>query len=467
MSKRVFDTVEINTLYEDGYTTYQIAQKLNCSDETVRKRITNIRSISDRNKNRDYKKISESCKKKWKDTQYIEKVKKATNTIEYKMKLSMAAKINYTKGFGKWVKTEDASKIISENTKNLWKTDSYRNKQSVHFLSRTTKATESMSLKLKSDDKFRQNWVTKLRSNIHKFTGFISSTQRQLYYILSQSDIQFHEEGERTRVGPFYVVDCIIPKQQKMEKDLIIEVQGEYWHSLYNVVIKDRQRKTYIKNHTDYNLLYLEELDLASWSEVSAKLSSFGLTLKSYNFTINDLELRKITEKDAQNFYGIFHYSNTIRKGALTFGAYYNNILVVVISYTYPIRTQVASNLKVGLRNVMEISRMARATNINCENLMSWLIGKTRKLLPDDVKIIISYSDTSFGHTGGVYKACGFTNDREIEPDYHYVSMNGKYHKKTIWDKAKKFKMSENDYAEKHNLAKVWGEKKYRWIYIR
>jgi len=468
MSKKlVFDVAEINSLYESGLSTYQIAKKLGCSDETIRKRIKNVRCLTDRNKGRDYKKISESCKKKWEDPCYRNKVLEATNTVEYKLKLSVAAKINYSKGCGKWIKTEDASKIISENTKNLWKTNDYRNKQSIHFSSRTTKATESMSLKLKSNEKFRQNWISKLMGNNHKSTGFISSTQRQLYYILSQADIQFHEEGERTKVGPFYIVDCIIPKQQDMKKDLVIEVQGEYWHSLGKVIVKDRQKSTYIKNHTDYDLLYLEELDLSSWSEVSAKLLSFGLTLKFHTFTVNDLELRKITEKDAQDFYGIFHYTNTIRKGAITFGVYFDNILVAAISYTYPIRTQVASDLDVNLKNVMEISRMARATNIICDNLMSWLIGKTRKLLSNDVRIIVSYSDTSFGHTGIVYKACGFINDKEIDPDYHYISMNGKYHKKTIWDKSKRFKMSENEYADKHNLVKVWGEKKYRWIFRR
>lgn len=107
-----------------------------------------------------------------------------------------------------------------------------------------------MSLKLRTDKKFKQNWITKLRSNNHKFVGFISSTQKQLYFILSQSGINFYEEGERTKVGPFYVVDCIIPKQQ-MKKDLIIEVRGEYWHSLSNVAVKDRQKNTYIKNNTN------------------------------------------------------------------------------------------------------------------------------------------------------------------------------------------------------------------------
>ncbi len=194
-------------------------------------------------------------------------------------------------------------------------------------------------------------------------------------------------------------------------------------------------------------------------------MSKFGLVLKVDICNVSQLVIKKINENIAQMFYSIFHYTNSIRKGATTFGAYYNDELIACISYTYPIRTQIAENLSVKLNQVMEISRLARHPNLKCTNLMSWFIGKTRKLLPLDVKIIVSYSDTGQGHSGGVYRSCGFTNDKIIEPDYYYISINGKYHKKTIWDKSKKFKMSEFEYAEKHNLQKAYGQAKSRWVF--
>lgn len=95
--------------------------------------------MSERNKDRDYKKISESCKKKWEDPDYRKKVLEATNTQEYKEKLSIAAQKNYSEGCGKWVKTKNASSVISNNTKNLWKNKDYREKQLIHFSSRTKK----------------------------------------------------------------------------------------------------------------------------------------------------------------------------------------------------------------------------------------------------------------------------------------------------------------------------------------
>jgi hypothetical protein len=466
------DVILINELYDKGQSTYILGKLFGVNAETIRRYIKKPRTISETNKSRGptiLKKISESCKKKWEDSSYVAKVKTGTSTSEYKKALSIAGKRAIKLGAGKWVKTEEASKLISETTKKLWQDESYRAKQLPHFSWRTKLATDKSVEVLKTDLKKREAWIHKNRINSSRVSNrrYLSSSQAQLYYILEQSRINFHEEGEKTRIGPFYVVDCIIPKQQNMKKDLIIEVQGEYWHSLRHVQVKDQQKKTYIKNHTDYDLLYIEELDLTSWEEVKAKLAYFGLTSIGITCNINSLSIRKITETDAKMFYSIFHYTATIRKGAITFGAFLNEKLVACISYTYPIRNQIANNLKVALHEVMEISRLARCTNIECPNLLSWFIGNTRSLLPLDVKIIISYSDLTYGHTGGVYKACGFNNDKEIEEDYYYLSINGKYHKKTIWDKSKRLRMSEQEYAHIHNLEKVFTGKKLRWIYHR
>lgn len=34
-----------------------------------------------------------------------------------------------------------------------------------------------------------------------------------------------------------------------------------------------------------------------------------------------------------------------------------------------------------------------------------------------------------------------------------------------IWDRAKKMRMNEKEYAENHNLLQVTGEAKTRWVY--
>jgi hypothetical protein len=459
----------INDLYQEGMSTYRIADKFNCNDETIRKNIWNPRTLAEADKLRDQEslrdKLSIRSKQHWQKESYRDKVRTSTSTTEYRNKLREASKKNQQ--LTNWVQSAAGRLAISQRVKLEWEKPSFRAKQTVYFASRVYRISEASRVAM-LEPTARQGWIEKLRiSSANNMTksGFISAPQRQLYYLLSASNITFYEDGEVTKVGPFYVVDCIIPKQQGMNKDLIIEVQGEYWHSLPRVAAKDKAKATYIKGHTDYDLLYLDELQLTSWPEVNAMLSKFGVNLKTISCAIPNLNIKKIDETIAKMFYQTFHYTSTIRKGATTFGVYMDDSLIACISYTYPIRSQIAGSIGKSLYEVMEISRAARATNVICPNLMSWLIGQTRTRLPERVNTIISYSDQGEGHLGTIYKASGFVNDHEVSSDYKYQSINGNYHKRTIWDMSKRMKMTEADYASKHNLIKIMGGPKSRWIY--
>lgn len=459
---------EINRLYSEGKSSYEIAAIYKCSDETIRLLLDEIRDISSRNKRdpQSKMKISNASLRNWQDPKYVEKVKLSTNTEEYKHKLSLASKVNYQSSLGAWIKTIEAKLAISEAVKRKWQDESYRNKQSLWFQQRAEIITAASKEAL-SDPNKRAKWLDKIRTNSVDRRikgGWISSAQKQLYYILAISGIDYHEEGQDTKIGPFYVVDCVIPPQQNMKRPLIIEVQGEYWHSLPHVMLKDRQKETYIRKYTNYDLLSLDELHLASFNEIGDKLSSYGLRLRKDECTVHDLRIESISEAEAAMFYSVFHYTGSIRKGAIVYGAFLNDELVAAISYCYPLRSQTTSRLNYKFGEVVEISRLSRRTNLICKNLMSFLIKKTKTLLPSDVKCIVSFSDMTYGHKGGVYKAAGFINDGIVPPDYHYISLNGKYHKKTIWDRAKRMKMTETEYAKKHNLAIVPHKEKTRWI---
>jgi len=451
----------LNQLYNSGLTCKEIAEKFACSDETIRKLIT-VPKTKRGHSSETLDKISKKCKEKWQNADYIRKVQNKTQTEEYRQKLARAGKKNYTNNM-----TEATKQRLSESIKAKWNDQDYRKKQTVYFQDRGARLTEKSKEALRSQIK-RSQWIDKIKNNnqtIRALQPRISSTQFQLYYILERAGIIHHKEGEHTKVGPFYVVDCIIPKQQNMQKDLIIEVQGEYWHELKNVSVKDQQKRTCVRNHTNYDLLELKELNFACYDSIIAKLNQYGLSLPTMKIKPKQLTIKQIDEQIAKSFYQTFHYSNSIRKGALTFGAYYNEYLVAAISYTYTIRRQIATSLQKSSDEVMEISRMARATDVECKNLLSYVIGHTRKLLPPGVNTIISYSDTAYGHTGTVYKASGFIKDRVIAPDYHYESKDGIFHKKTIWDRSKRMKMTEKDYASKHDLIKVFTGEKFRWVF--
>ena len=468
-TKMALDDHLLQRLYDDGKSTLEIAQQFNCSDETIRKRIK-TRSTAEVNKLRTdetFDKISESCKLKWKDEQYIDKVKFGTNTEKYLEALRKHGIDNYDATLGRWIKSEDGRSSISDIVKKRWSNTEYYESQKPHFVSRAATASNAAIIALQDPIK-RASWIAKIQKSNSKrieTRGWISSSQRQFYYLLESSGINYIPEGPNTRVGPFYVVDCIIPKQQSMVKDLVVEIQGEYWHSLPKTIIRDQQKKTYIQRHTDYDLLQFKELNLSSFEDTKNILLQYGIDIPSLSFSVHDITIKQITEHDAKDFFSIFHYTSTVRKGAITFGAYYSGFLIAAISYTYPIRNQIAQHYNCKQNEIMEISRLARMTNIECNNLLSYFIGKTKKLLPKPVQILISYADSTYGHTGGVYKACGFTHDGDVPPDYHYASQHGIYHKKTIWDKSKRLKMQEDEYAAIHGLHKIYGNSKTKWIY--
>lgn len=462
------DLEKVVKLYAEGKSTYDIASIIGCSDETIRK-LVKVRPLQERNKRSSdsIEKIRQKSLSLWQDADYKKAVIAATSKKEYVQSLSVAGKANYERSLGKWIKNPESSEILSSLAKKKWLESEYRDKQQKWFAERGERLSNAAKSALTIPDK-REKWLAKLRASSARQTanrGWVSTSQKQLYYVLEHSNIAYYEEGDQTMIGPFYTVDCIIPKQQNMTKDLIVEVQGEYWHSLPHVIIKDRQKATYIDRYTDYDLLQLKELSLLSFEDLADSLAKYGLSL-AYTFCeTSEVIIKKISEKEAQLFYSIFHYSSTVRKGAITYGAFIGSELVAAISYTYPLRRTTANRYKVNMSEIMEISRLARKTNLKCKNLCSYFISKTRKLLPKEVRILVSFSDLTYGHSGTVYAAAGFTNDGIVEPDYYYASLTGKYHKKTIWDRAKKFKMSEDDYAHGHGLVKVNTDAKVRWIY--
>lgn len=461
------DVHQLNKLYDEGQSIQNLATQFGISGETVRKHIKNIRPASAGHKESTKMKISQRSKSNWKDPEYQDKVTKGKTPSHYS-KLSEAGKRNYHLTLGKWINNDGNRRILSDIAKLLWQDPDYRAKQQVYFQERGIRLAEASKNALANKDK-RESWIDKIkRNNADRIDGgWVSTTQKQFYYLLEQSNIHFIPEGVHTKISPFYVVDCIIPIQHSMVRPLIVEINGEYWHSLPHVALKDRQKSTYIKNNTDYDLLSIDELEMSNFDQVLSKLNTFGLNVVGTNCTVRDIIIRQIDEQEAKYFYSIFHYSSTVRKGAITYGAYYQDKLIGAISYTYPLRKSSATRLGYDLCQVMEISRMARRTDLICKNFLSWFISKTMNKLDRDIKCVLSFSDSTYGHTGGVYKAANFINDGKIDPDYSYVATAGRYHKKTIWDRAKRMKMTEKDYADKHNLIKVYGGPKTRWLFYR
>lgn len=130
---------------------------------------------------------------------------------------------------------------------------------------------------------------------------FNSGIQISINHILDNNNIKY----EREKVFTYYAVDNYLS-----ENNLIIEVMGNYWHASplrYNNnkyklnekqlewIKKDKQKHSFIKNHTGINILYLWETDINKNNELCEKLilkyiQNNGLLLNynSFNYHLDD-----------------------------------------------------------------------------------------------------------------------------------------------------------------------------------
>ncbi len=107
----------------------------------------------------------------------------------------------------------------------------------------------------------------------------------------------------------------------------------------------------------------------------------------------------------------------------------------------------------------VELSRLCVHPKFHKKNLLSWWIAR----IP--IRPIVSYSDTTVGHTGAVYKASGFKLHHTTEPDYWYVNTDGYVmHKKTLYNRAVNLKMTEREFAETYGYQRKYGGSKLCFI---
>jgi len=99
-------------------------------------------------------------------------------------------------------------------------------------------------------------------------------------------------------------------------------------------------------------------------------------------------------------------------------------------------------------------------------NLASWLISRSYLAGKAFIHTIIAYSDLTFNHHGTIYKALNFELDSVVNPDYWYVGKDGlRLHKKTLYNRARKMKLTEREYADMHALKKIKGLAKLKYIF--
>lgn len=303
----------------------------------------------------------------------------------------------------------------------------------------------------------------------------VSSIQTILYSILDDLEIphfreyQDHPADVECLIGP-YSFDCVIPRPEK--RTLLVECQGDYWHSHDKVIKRDIRKQSYIINNLSnrYELKCLWEHEFLNKDRVIETVKYWlGITTATtVDYAFSEVLIKLASAVEYRLLLSKYHYLPTAPLGSQSYGAYHGDQLIAVAIFSSVRRQNMEASIGYKNDETRELSRFCINPLYQKQNFGSWFLSRAIKLLPEQYKCIITYADQTFNHDGGLYRACNFMLDKEVPADYWYVAENGwAMHKRTLYGHAKSLKLTEAEFAATHGYKKVYGSTKKRFKLIR
>lgn len=438
-----------------------ISKKL-WSDYNFSKKLTDasIKAWSDPEKRRG---ASELVTNLWKDSKYKKSRNEIYSSDEWRKKDSENLKEVWkrpeyrNKFIALWSSDEFVAKL-SECAKEIWKDPTYRNNQ-------IQKQKE-----LWVNEEYREKMALIRATQYDKCDSILERVTQRLLTDLDISYIRHHV------IGP-YEFDAFIP-----DHNLLIECQGEYWHSLDRAKRVDSSKITYINKYfPDFRLLYLYERDFLNPEIIKQKLIKVILneadSIELFDFSFSDLEIKKLDPKikqeksyysESEEFLQSFHYAGFGRSAKSVYGCYLNEKLITMCKFSTAIRKEVATSMNFGFSEVLELDRFCVHPSYHKKNFATWFISRCTKMVFEEfekIKCLVSFADTTYGHLGTIYKAGNWVELHKTKPDYHYISKDGfVINKKTLYAHARSMKKTEKEYVDEFGYVKVYGKEKIKFI---
>lgn len=141
--------------------------------------------------------------------------------------------------------------------------------------------------------------------------------------------------------------------------------------------------------------------------------------------------VEKISAKIAKKYIHKNHYSHGSHNGpSPCYGLFDNKNLIGVCMFATPCSENVRASLW-GKNNVDHVTELHRLHILDCtpKNTESWFISRCLKLLKIIKPIIwgvLSFSDTTVGHTGVIYKATNAYRIGQTSPAMFYLDKDGR-----------------------------------------
>ena len=170
--------------------------------------------------------------------------------------------------------------------------------------------------------------------------------------------------------------------------------------------------------------------------------------------------VKKIDNKDAERFLNLNHIQGYC-KSSIHLGAFYNNILISVMSFTkYPndewCLERFASDIHYIVQGI-------------CSKIVKYFVGNYR------CKELKTFLDRRWERSqlDNVYTKCGFIQDSILKPDYRYTDGHGKRLHKFNFRKQKLHKkygfpltMTESEMVQSLGYHKIWDCGLIKYIYV-
>lgn len=351
---------------------------------------------------------------------------------------------------------------LSECAKFLWSDNEYREK--------AIRAQQEVW----NRPEHRQK-MAEVRARISN-SGEDSGIERVTQHILTSLGVPWI----RHHIIGHYEFDLFVP-----DHNLLVECQGEYWHSLDMSKRINSAKYTYIDEYfPEKTILYLYERDFLNPEIIKRKLRTqlFHdlVDPDPIEFSFDGIKIQKLDVKDKQKhsfrsapeeFLQSYHYAAYGRSAKTVYGAFLGDLLIAVCKFSSVIREEVATSMGVPSLQVLELDRFCIHPNYQKKNFGSWMVSRCCGLAFDEfplVRVLVAFADATYDHVGTIYKASNWQEIHKVRPDYYYISNDGfVMHKKTLYGHARSMKKTEREYAEEHGYKKFFGKEKTKFIFNR
>ena len=300
------------------------------------------------------------------------------------------------------------------------------------------------------------NWFTK--SNRCPKCNKVGTSKQELDLINLINSI--HEgviEHDREIIKP-YELDIVIPS-----KKIAIEYCGLYWHS--ELAGKDRKyhlNKLNLCNEKGYKLItvFEDEWLLRKNIVISRLKNILGVSLNT--IYARKCKIREILVKDVRLFCEENHLQGYGSGASIKIGAFYNDELVSVMTFSKP---SLAKGYRKHKEGVFELHRFCSKLNYRVVGIASKLLKHFKRNY--DWSEIFSYADRRWSD-GNVYEKLGLSFIGETQPNYWYIDRQKRIHRFVLRKKPEEPKnITEWDIRQIQGWNRIWdcGNLKYQEKY--